>query len=70
MENEKELLIAFGAKVQHYRNKLGLSQEKFAEKANVHRTYIGTVERGETNLTLLNIYKLAKALEISPKDLK
>lgn len=70
MENEKELLIAFGAKVQQYRNKLGLSQEKFAEKANVHRTYIGTVERGETNLTLLNIYKLAKALEISPKDLK
>ena len=69
MENEKELLIAFGAKVQQYRNKLGLSQEKFAEKANVHRTYIGTVERGETNLTLLNIYKLAKALEISPKDL-
>ena len=70
MENEKELLKAFGAKVQHYRSKLGLSQEKFAEKANVHRTYIGTVERGETNLTLLNIYKLAKALEISPKDLK
>ena len=69
MENEKELLKAFGAKVQYYRNNLGLSQEKFAEKANVHRTYIGTVERGETNLTLLNIYKLAKALEISPKDL-
>ena len=69
MDNEKDLLKAFGAKVQQYRNKLGLSQEKFAEKANVHRTYIGTVERGETNLTLLNIYKLAKALEISPKDL-
>lgn len=69
MEKEKELLKAFGARVQHYRNRLGLSQEKFAEKANVHRTYIGTVERGETNLTLLNVYKLAKALEISPKDL-
>ena len=69
MENEKELLKAFGAKVQHYRNKLGLSQEKFAEKANVHRTYVGTVERGETNLTLLNIYKLAKALEVAPQDL-
>ena len=69
MENEKALLKAFGTKVQQYRNKLGLSQEKFAEKANVHRTYIGTVERGEPSLTLLNIYKLAKALEISPKDL-
>lgn len=69
MEKDQELLKAFGAKVQQYRNELGLSQEKFAEKANVHRTYIGTVERGETNLTLLNVYKLAKALEISPKDL-
>lgn len=69
MEKDQELLKAFGAKVQQYRNKLGLSQEKFAEKANVHRTYIGTVERGETNLTLLNVYKLAKALEVSPKDL-
>ncbi len=69
MDNEKDLLKAFGAKVQYYRNQIGLSQEKFAEKANVHRTYIGTVERGETNLTLLNIYKLAKALGVSPKDL-
>ncbi len=69
MEKEEELLKAFGARVQQYRIKLGLSQEKFAEKANVHRTYIGTVERGETNLTLLNIYKLAKALDVSPKEL-
>lgn len=69
MDNEKDLLKAFGAKVQYYRNQLGLSQEKFAEKANVHRTYIGTVERGETNLTLLNVYKLAQALGVSPKDL-
>ncbi len=62
---ENEILKNFGAKVRHYRNLLGLSQEKFAEKANVHRTYIGTVERGETNVTLVNIYKLAEALEVS-----
>ncbi len=62
---ENEILKNFGAKVRYYRNLLGLSQEKFAEKANVHRTYIGTVERGETNITLVNVYKLAAALEVS-----
>ncbi len=62
---ENHILKNFGAKVRHYRNLLGLSQEKFAEKANVHRTYIGTVERGETNITLVNVYKLAEALEVS-----
>lgn len=62
---EHEILKNFGSKVRHYRNLLGLSQEKFAEKANVHRTYIGTVERGETNITLVNVYKLAEALEVS-----
>lgn len=61
---EQEILKRFGAKVRHYRNLLGLSQEKFAEKANVHRTYIGTVERGETNITLVNVCKLANALEV------
>lgn len=69
MINEEEILKRFGSRVQHFRNTLGLSQEKFAEKANVHRTYIGTVERGETNLTLINIYKLAEALEINISDL-
>lgn len=62
---ENVILKKFGDKVRHYRNLLGLSQEKFAEKANVHRTYIGTVERGETNITLVNVYKLAEALEVS-----
>lgn len=66
---EKHILKNFGAKVRHYRNLLGLSQEKFAEKANVHRTYIGTVERGETNITLVNVYKLAEALEVSVTQL-
>ena len=66
---ENEILKSFGAKVRHYRELLGLSQEKFAEKANVHRTYIGTVERGETNITLVNVYKLAKALEVNVTQL-
>ncbi|MBR5085499.1 MAG: helix-turn-helix transcriptional regulator [Muribaculaceae bacterium] len=66
---ENEILKSFGAKVRHYRELLGLSQEKFAEKANVHRTYIGTVERGETNITLVNVYKLANALEVNVTQL-
>ena len=66
---ENEILKNFGSKVRHYRELLGLSQEKFAEKANVHRTYIGTVERGETNITLVNVYKLAKALEVNVTQL-
>ena len=66
---ENEILKNFGSKVRQYRELLGLSQEKFAEKANVHRTYIGTVERGETNITLVNVYKLAKALEVNVTQL-
>lgn len=66
---ENEILKNFGSKVRYYRNLLGLSQEKFAEKANVHRTYIGTVERGETNITLVNVYKLAEALEVNVNKL-
>ncbi len=66
---EQEILKNFGSKVRYYRELLGLSQEKFAERANVHRTYIGTVERGETNITLVNVYKLAKALEVTVTQL-
>jgi transcriptional regulator with XRE-family HTH domain len=48
---------------------LGLSQEKLAEKADLHTNYVGSVERGERNIALENIYALAQALECSPKDL-
>ena len=47
----------------------GLSQESLADIANVHRTYIGMVERAEKNITLVNIQKLAKALKIDIKEL-
>lgn len=69
MVKDNERLSLFGLRVQLYRNRLGLSQEQLAAKANVHRTYIGTVERGETNITLLNIYKLAAALQVDVKEL-
>lgn len=54
----------FGKTVRRLREKAGYSQEGFADRAKVHRTYMGTVERGETNLTLENIEKLARALDL------
>lgn len=53
---------AFGAAVRRRREALGLSQEGLAEKAGVHRTYIGGIERGERNITLRVAAKLARAL--------
>ena len=52
-------------KVRDKRLKLGLSQEELASRAGVHRTYIGMIERAEKNITLGNIEKIAKALNIS-----
>ena len=69
MENKEEILVKFGKKVKEYRVQKGISQEKLAELASLHRTYIGMIERAEKNITLLNIEKIAKALEIEPKDL-
>ena len=56
------LLRAFGEMVRSKREAAGLSQEKLAFRVGLHRTYIGSVERGERNITLANIYRLAKAL--------
>ncbi len=66
---KKVILVKFGKKVREVRVKRGLSQEALADIANVHRTYIGMVERAEKNITLLNIQKLAKALKIDIKEL-
>jgi len=61
---KREILIKFGDKVRERRTALGLSQEELAGRAGVHRTYIGMIERAEKNITLQNIEKVAKALEI------
>lgn len=66
---DREILIAFGQRVQNLRKRLGISQEELAFRANVNRTYIGMIERAERNITLRNINKLAKALEVDIKDL-
>ena len=67
--NKKEILLKFGNTVREERLKLRLSQEELAEKANLHRTYIGMIERAERNITLENIDKIAKALNLKIKDL-
>ena len=54
-----------GDRIKIYRNKLGYSQETLAEKANLHNTYIGQLERGEKNATLESIEKICLALNIS-----
>ena len=61
----KNILKKFGKRVKAERLKQNLSQEELAEKAGVHRTYIGMIERAEKNITLQNIEKIAKALCIS-----
>ena len=53
---------AFGRKVRELRKYKGYSQEKLADKADLHRTYIGSIERGEQNVSIDNIAKIAKAL--------
>ncbi len=64
-----ELRKAFGDRIRNLRKSRGFSQESFAEKADLHPTYIGGVERGERNLSLNSIEKIANALEISLSEL-
>ncbi len=59
----------FGKRLRELRKKEGLSQEELGFKAGIHRTYVGAVERGEQNVSIDNIHKLAKALKISLEEL-
>jgi transcriptional regulator with XRE-family HTH domain len=63
------VLTEFGKRVREERLKADLSQEELADRAGVHRTYIGMIERAEKNITLMNIERLAKALNIKLSDL-
>ena len=65
----KRVLRRFGAKVRAERVRLGVSQEALADLAGLHRTYLGGVERGERNVGLLNIVRIAKALGVSSATL-
>lgn len=66
---KEPILVLFGHNVQKYRKELGLSQEKLAEIAGIHRTYIGMIERAEKNITLCNMERIAKALKVQIQEL-
>jgi transcriptional regulator with XRE-family HTH domain len=65
----EDIRVRFGKAVRHKRHKLGVSQEEFADMCQLDRTYIGGIERGERNVALVNIEKIAKALRISLLEL-
>lgn len=62
-------LQAFGQRVRELRKNKGWSQEKFADLAGLDRSYMGHIERGEKNITLLKIYQISDVLEMSLSDL-
>jgi len=58
-----------GENIRRLRKELTLSQEELADRANLHRTYIGGIERGERNITLQTLEQLAKTLGVDPEVL-
>jgi len=64
-----KIKTSFGERIRELRRDKGLSQEKLALDCGLDRTYIGSVERGERNISLINIYKIAHALQVSPSEL-
>jgi len=65
----KQFLIFLGKKIRAEREKLGVSQEKLGQMAKLHRTYIGMIERGEKNITISNLKRIAQALGSQVRDL-
>ncbi|MBU4311203.1 MAG: helix-turn-helix transcriptional regulator [Candidatus Omnitrophica bacterium] len=65
----KDIRTIFGLKLKFFRKKKGLSQEELGFKASLHRTYISEVEHGRRNISIVNIAKVAKALNLKIRDL-
>jgi transcriptional regulator with XRE-family HTH domain len=64
-----DIRARFGARVRQLRNGRGWSQEQFADRCGLHRTYVGSIERGEQNISLVNIEKVAVTLGVSLAEL-
>lgn len=67
--NEKQILMTIGDNIRKYRKIKDWSQEELAFECGLHRTYIGAVERGERNITVLNLIKIKDKLEVRLQDL-
>jgi transcriptional regulator with XRE-family HTH domain len=65
----EDIQIRFGVRLRQVRQDQGISQEKLAELAGLHRTYVSSIERGERNVSLVNIERLAQALGVSMGEL-
>ncbi|MGO0305250.1 helix-turn-helix domain-containing protein [Endozoicomonas acroporae] len=61
-------VINFGKRVRDLRDSRAITQDELAHLAGMDRSYVGQIERGEKNITIRNIHKLANALQVSPKD--
>jgi transcriptional regulator with XRE-family HTH domain len=68
-EKEQEYLRKVGGKIREIRIALEISQEKLASDSNLDRTYIGSIERGERNLSVLNLLKISNALKTNPSEI-
>ncbi|MGD0638546.1 MAG: helix-turn-helix transcriptional regulator [Nitrososphaerales archaeon] len=66
---KRNLRLALGRNLRRLRRERGLSQEAFAEKTGIHRTYIGGIERGERNVTLETVERIAAPFGLDPLDL-
>lgn len=60
-----KILQRYGSRIKELRKQKNLTQENLADRAKLHYTYIGTIERGEKNISLINIEKVSKALGVS-----
>jgi len=69
LHNSDDIMFKLGHKIRYERSKRGFSQEKLAELANINRNFVGMVERGETNITVRKLDKIAKAFGIEAKEL-
>lgn len=67
--NPSSLRFVFAQNIKKLREELGLSQEALADLVGLHRTYVGSIERAERNISIDNIEKIAKALNVSPGSL-
>jgi transcriptional regulator with XRE-family HTH domain len=67
--DDKRFLARLGARVRERRLARGLTQAELGQKCELHRTFIGSVERGERNVSILNLRVIARSLRVHPSEL-